>query len=192
MSLLQHIPTELGVAVVVALVVAGAAAAVAWRHHGRTAALRVAVRVLCTGAAVACAAATLADARGGSGVNLVPGAGIRSQLLNPDTAMAWLNLAGNVAMFVPLGFLLPLATRLRRPGTTLTCAAWSVVLELAQLGLGRNLDVDDVLLNTVGGLLGATLALALVARWGRPAAEPHRGDGDPIGLRSGSGPSGPA
>ena len=189
MSLLQHIPTELGIAVLLALVVAGAAAVVTSRRHGRSAAVVVAVRVLCAGAAVACAAATLADARGGSNVNLVPGAGIRSQLLSANTALAWLNLAGNVAMFAPLGFLLPLATRLRRLGATLACAAYSVFLELAQLALGRNLDVDDVWLNTTGGLLGAALAVAVLARWGRLGDRGRGGADRPVRQRSGPGPA---
>lgn len=70
---------------------------------------------------------------------------------------AFVNLVGNVAMFVPLGALLPdLWKSLRRP-----LRFWVVVLitlltiELVQLvTLLGTFDVDDILLNTLGVLLG--------------------------------------
>ena len=65
-------------------------------------------------------------------------------------------------MFVPVGLLLPLATRLRFGGTVAACAALSVLVESVQLTLGRSLDVDDVLLNTVSGVIGAVLGVGLL------------------------------
>ena len=67
-------------------------------------------------------------------------------------------------MFVPLGLMLPLLSeRLRRlPAAALVLAACSVAIELAQLVAGlavagylyRVVDVDDVILNVAGGLIG--------------------------------------
>jgi glycopeptide antibiotics resistance protein len=66
-------------------------------------------------------------------------------------------------MFVPIGFLASMATRLRFGGVVAACLLLSVSVEVLQLTLGRSLDVDDILLNTLGGAAGAAAALALRA-----------------------------
>lgn len=73
-------------------------------------------------------------------------------------------ILGNVAMTIPFGLLAPaLAPRLRRaPRTILAAAAYGALIELSQLVVGlvafgllyRTVDVDDVILNTVGGAVG--------------------------------------
>lgn len=112
-------------------------------------------------------------------VQWVPLHTVRGQLDNPNPALAVINLAGNVAVFVPLGFCLRMALRgRRRPGTaaSLGGTAVSVLAELVQLAAGsRATDVDDVLLNALGVVAGVALAAALVAALspspaGRPAA----------------------
>ncbi len=81
-------------------------------------------------------------------------------------------LAGNVLVFVPFGFLLPaIWPRLRRAWIMLLAGvAFSSAIELAQLGVSlylgywyRMSDVDDVLLNTCGVLLGFA-AFVLLSR----------------------------
>ena len=73
-----------------------------------------------------------------------------------------LNVAGNVALFAPLGFVLVLLLR-GRPHplrtATLLSLALSLGIELAQFvfRLGYS-DIDDLLYNTVGAGLGAWLA----------------------------------
>lgn len=65
-----------------------------------------------------------------------------------------LNSWGNVLMFLPMGFLLPLVWRL--PGiavVTLGCFS-SCLIEASQLFSFRATDVDDVILNTLGTLIG--------------------------------------
>ena len=66
-----------------------------------------------------------------------------------------INLIGNVAVFVPVGFFVPLLWRggtLRRALLAGACA--SLLLELTQLPLGRCADVDDLWTNTLGALVG--------------------------------------
>jgi len=104
---------------------------------------------------------TLASGPGGTGVNLVPGAGIRSALSNVNGELGLVNVLGNVVMFVPVGVLAPLGTNLRYLGAIGACTVLSVAVELAQLAAGRGLDIDDVLLNTLGGAIGAALGVAL-------------------------------
>lgn len=69
----------------------------------------------------------------------------------------FLNLAGNVAMFVPLGFFLPLNDQRFRPFRKLAAGSLLIItqIELTQLltRLG-SLDVDDLILNMAGTVLG--------------------------------------
>ena len=70
---------------------------------------------------------------------------------------ALVNLVGNVALFIPLGMLLPmLFPALRRFGRFFLLAVLLILaLETAQLATGLGtMDVDDLLLNLPGALLG--------------------------------------
>lgn len=68
-----------------------------------------------------------------------------------------LNIVGNVLCFMPLGFVLPVLSYKNRSifKVTFMCVLCSVTVELIQLisKLG-SCDVDDVILNTSGGILG--------------------------------------
>lgn len=68
-----------------------------------------------------------------------------------------LNLAGNVVAFMPFGFLLPLVMKNCKGWllvTLLTMTA-SLVIETIQLvAKVGSFDVDDIVLNTLGGVLG--------------------------------------
>ena len=81
---------------------------------------------------------------------------------------AWVNLLGNVAMFVPLGFLIPQIWQWWRKfwRHMLLMVAIIVMVELSQyvLRLGT-CDVDDLLLN----LVGTTVGFAMWKRWQRIA-----------------------
>jgi glycopeptide antibiotics resistance protein len=80
-------------------------------------------------------------------------------------------IAGNVLAFVPLGILVPLLAP-RRSSWLFVLAVGlvvSVAIELAQLGLSsafgytyRQSDVDDVILNVIGALLGYALVTTSV------------------------------
>src|SRR6185437_12404629 len=97
---------------------------------------------------------------------LVPFRTIRSQLAFGLRDSEARQLLGNVALFVPFGFLLPAAVRAcRRPWALLVAAAaFSVLIETLQAILpGHTTDVDDVILNTAGAALGF-LAFS-VAAW---------------------------
>lgn len=67
------------------------------------------------------------------------------------------NIIGNIIGFIPLGTLFPiLFVRLRRPGKTiLTVFLISLGFETMQLLFTLGVfDVDDLLLNTIGGAIG--------------------------------------
>lgn len=68
------------------------------------------------------------------------------------------NIVGNIIMFVPFGFFTSYYLKLdkKRIIFYLTLVV-SVVIELIQLKIGRAFDVDDIILNMVGGMLGYLL-----------------------------------
>lgn len=69
------------------------------------------------------------------------------------------NLAGNVLIFVPFGFFLPMASKYRSFFNTLFYSfGLSLCVETFQLFTRvGSFDVDDLLLNTIGGLVGFIL-----------------------------------
>ena len=71
--------------------------------------------------------------------------------------------AANVVMFVPLGFLMPVAFRRMRSfgKTTLSLALFSFAIEFTQYFTGRSADIDDLILNTLGGILGYLIFFAV-------------------------------
>lgn len=76
------------------------------------------------------------------------------QLLSGSALPFVFNVIGNILMFMPIGFFLPLLKNLSFPKTVLCGFVFSIVIELIQLPLDRVSDVDDLILNTVGAMLG--------------------------------------
>ncbi|EKN71541.1 hypothetical protein BABA_00865 [Neobacillus bataviensis LMG 21833] len=67
------------------------------------------------------------------------------------------NLAGNIIGFVPFGFILPLLAKKFQKLSAVTVATFclSLTFELLQLVFEfGSFDVDDLILNTIGGILG--------------------------------------
>ena len=84
-------------------------------------------------------------------------------------------ILGNLAMLLPLGMYLPLRYRRLQHFlvVALVCCLVSVLIETLQLITSfRSADVDDVLLNTVGGCVGFWL-LRLIQAMGKALAAPR-------------------
>lgn len=75
------------------------------------------------------------------------------------TLMGIVNMAGNVLLFFPIGFLLPLVSeRFKKiKNVLLFTIPLIIVIELLQYFTGRAADIDDFILNTVGTLCGYLL-----------------------------------
>ncbi|MFB6904806.1 VanZ family protein [Streptomyces bacillaris] len=90
--------------------------------------------------------------------NLQPGRSLRQYAEDYTFLAACKQAGGNVLLGVPFGLLLPFLVprRLRMITMTLLTAALMVLVELIQGALvtGRAFDIDDVILNTAGALLG--------------------------------------
>lgn len=99
--------------------------------------------------------------RTGERINLTPLRTILRQLRKLPTSpeLQLTQLLGNTLMFIPWGFCLPLLwPRLRKPlRIVLLCLALTCGIELLQLFIRREVDVDDVLLNFLGSMMGAGL-----------------------------------
>ena len=92
--------------------------------------------------------------------NLKPFLEIRRGLENIDKVgyrYVIVNIAGNIAAFMPFGFLLPMLTerRIHTGHALINTFLLSLCAETIQL-LSRTgaFDVDDLILNTAGGVLG--------------------------------------
>lgn len=92
-------------------------------------------------------------------INPVPLRTIRAFWRRGTFEQNLINLAGNVGIFLPMGLLPPLLwERWRRLWkTALLCLSISCGIECLQLFLSRSVDVDDVILNLLGGVLGYLL-----------------------------------
>jgi glycopeptide antibiotics resistance protein len=106
--------------------------------------------------------------------NLRPGDSIRRYLDQPDLRLTVKQLGGNIVLGMPFGVLLP-ALVPRTRGLLRVMAATAIVMllvELVQGALvqGRAFDIDDVVLNTAGAMVGY---LFLGRRLGR-AVHPRR------------------
>jgi len=90
--------------------------------------------------------------------NLVPFDSISSNAEHLSSTADRLNLFGNIALFAPLGFGIGLLTRGKSnsfAGAAVLSAAVSLALECSQalFSMGA-FDVDDLILNGLGGVLG--------------------------------------
>ena len=92
--------------------------------------------------------------------NVIPFREIRrfivyADLLGPMAVIS--NLFGNIVIFMPFGFLVPILGRKKRKFwfTALASFELSLSVECIQLVTKTGcFDVDDILLNTIGGVLG--------------------------------------
>ena len=102
--------------------------------------------------------------RAGIGVNTTPFHTIRNYIKYAPTS-DWLrvNIVGNIVMFIPWGFGLPLLWKKYRSFFMLAFLSLllPVCIEFVQLFVGRTVDVDDVILNFAGSMLGGALFLIM-------------------------------
>ncbi|MFJ4873926.1 VanZ family protein [Streptomyces sp. NPDC088745] len=126
----------------------------------RTALILLAFLVL-IGFSVVLAKLTLVPSPASEGLvhsNLKPGASLRQYAQDYTFLAACKQVGGNILLGVPFGVLLPILgpRRWRFVRMLLATVVVIVLVELAQGAIvtGRTFDVDDVIMNTTGALLG--------------------------------------
>ena len=68
------------------------------------------------------------------------------------------NILGNMLLFIPFGFFIGYYLKLKKPiSVLLMCLIVSGTIESTQLIIGRVFDVDDIILNLIGGIIGFVL-----------------------------------
>lgn len=81
---------------------------------------------------------------------------VRNDYLYGNNYSLWINFLANILLFVPFGFLQSLLSYNFFKGTFATFFL-SLFIEVCQYFIGRSSDIDDLILNTVGGILGALI-----------------------------------
>lgn len=74
---------------------------------------------------------------------------------NIGSRLFYRNVIGNMAMFVPFGFFTSYYVKIKKPLLAIFLVAFaSISIETTQLLIGRVFDIDDIILNNIGGLMG--------------------------------------
>lgn len=65
------------------------------------------------------------------------------------------NVIGNIVLFVPFGYFVSYYCKLNKVYLSfIVTFIISLSIELIQMGIGRSFDIDDIILNVIGGLTG--------------------------------------
>lgn len=98
----------------------------------------------------------------GGGTNLMP----FREILRYDvgTKAFYKQVFGNILLFIPLGYFATSYCKIKGLGTiTLVSLLSSLTIEVTQHYIGRTFDIDDIILNVVGGITGFLIYTALNA-----------------------------
>ena len=81
----------------------------------------------------------------------------REVFMNGYVEYFLINFLGNIILFIPFGFVIPLLWNVSNRKVIVIGACISFFIEISQLLLSRGTDVDDLILNTSGVILGLLL-----------------------------------
>ncbi|MBP1915062.1 glycopeptide antibiotics resistance protein [Lederbergia galactosidilyticus] len=106
-------------------------------------------------------------------VNLIPFRTLNAYFFHTYTyvdnwnSVSLVNIIGNSFLFSPIGFLMPCLWKRWQSLKRILWIALGVTctIEFIQLFIGRSTDIDDVILNTVGVMLGYGLFAIVHAKW---------------------------
>ena len=98
----------------------------------------------------------------GGGTNFMP---FREILrYNYGTLPFYKQVFGNILLFIPFGYFATSYCRIKNLGTiTVISVLSSTIIEVVQHFIGRSFDIDDIILNVVGGIIGFLLYICLNA-----------------------------
>lgn len=105
---------------------------------------------------------TMTELNSSGGMNLVP----FSEILRYDfgTSHFNYNVLGNIAIFIPFGYIIGTYVNPKKIWPVIiTTLITSMVVEFVQLRIGRSFDIDDIILNVLGGIIGYLFYIGLSA-----------------------------
>lgn len=93
---------------------------------------------------------------GSWGINIYPLRTIKSYLKYSGGFHAFTNIFGNILIFMPVTFLLACIYEKMHSikNILLISIGMSLFIEFIQFFIGRSVDIDDLILNVIGGVLG--------------------------------------
>ena len=170
---IESILSSLGSAMILAAVIALLMVGGVWLYHRKRGDKinwkRLILWMLLAGYLSVLAYATLLRGDGGFGhVNLRLFMAWR-EAWNNFSVRNWGNVLLNIALFIPLGVLVPLLfPKCRGVRMILVVVGTTLLIECAQLFVGFSVfDVDDLFTNTLGGLMGWCLLMAALSLKGK-------------------------
>lgn len=97
-----------------------------------------------------------------SGTNLIP---FREMFRYPiGSTNFYRQVIGNIVLFVPFGFFASYYTKISKfSSITFITFLVSLTIEVVQKFIGRSFDVDDIILNVIGGIIGFLIYVAIDA-----------------------------
>ncbi len=97
-----------------------------------------------------------------SGLNIVPFTEIFRYKMGSKLFM--INVVGNILIFVPFGYFVSGYVKASKVSHILFISLLtSLTVELVQLQIGRSFDIDDIMLNVAGSIIGFLLFIGLTA-----------------------------
>lgn len=97
-----------------------------------------------------------------SGLNIVPFTEIFRYEIGSKLFI--FNVIGNIVIFIPFGYFVSSYVKASKVSHILFISLiTSLTVELVQLQIGRSFDIDDILLNVVGSIIGFLLFIGLTA-----------------------------
>ncbi len=105
---------------------------------------------------------TMTELNSNGGMNLTP----FSEILRYDfgTKLFNYNVIGNIVIFIPFGFLIGSYVNPKKIWPVIvTTLVTSGVVEFVQLKIGRSFDIDDIILNVSGAVIGYLLYIGFSA-----------------------------
>lgn len=105
---------------------------------------------------------TNAEMNSSSGVNIIPFTEIMRYEIGTNSF--YLNVVGNIMLFVPFGYFVSSYVKASKVSHILLVSGiTSFTIEAVQHFIGRSFDIDDILLNVVGAIIGFLLYIGLTA-----------------------------
>lgn len=105
---------------------------------------------------------TNAEMNSSSGVNIIPFTEIMRYEVGTNSF--YLNVVGNIMLFVPFGYFVSSYVKASKVSHILLVSGiTSFTIEAVQHFIGRSFDIDDILLNVVGAIIGFLLYIGLTA-----------------------------
>lgn len=85
--------------------------------------------------------------------------------LNDNINYFIINFLGNIIMFIPIGLLIPILFKVSDLFVILSGFCFSLFIEISQLFLIRGTDIDDLIFNTLGSILGLLIYKILLKKF---------------------------